>query len=145
MSTQKEECDEPQKEQKIMVGDWTKTNNIQIEEVVVTQNVSTYDNAQVEEPKSDNTQIEVIAEAHPGAQDSDFIGLNTDEGQNFNIEEDIKTYSTKVTVKPDLSELSMAEKKKLLNTSNPAPKRGDPLWIKVFSDKVISRALRTRD
>lgn len=103
MSTQKEECEEPQKEQKIMVGDWTKTNNIQIEEVVVTQNVSTYDNAQVEEPKFDNTQIEVIAEAHPGAQDYDFIGLNTDEGQNFNIEEDIKTYSTKVTVKPDLS------------------------------------------
>lgn len=46
--------------------------------------------------------------------------------------------------KPDISKLSLAEKRKLLTPSKPAPKRGDHVLVKVFSDKITSRALGTR-
>lgn len=63
MSAQREECEEPQKKRKIMVSsDSEKTDYFQIEEFVVAQNVSTSENVQVEETKSDNVQLELNAE-----------------------------------------------------------------------------------
>lgn len=74
---------------------------------------------------SDNAQIEENAEAN--LIKPNVNGLIIDEGPNSDKEEELKSEDVETVVKPNFSKLSITEKKKIINPSKPAPKRGDPL------------------